>query len=108
MRLVYESEEACDLNRKIFETIYYGALESSCELAERDGAYSTYPGSPVSQGILQFDMWNVTPSNMWNWDELKEKIAKYVQFLCITIIFPTKICLLCFVFLYSIITFFTF
>jgi len=77
MRLAYESEEACDLNRKIFETIYYGALESSCEIAERDGTYSTYPGSPVSQGILQYDMWNVTPSDLWNWAELKEKIAKH-------------------------------
>ena len=76
MRLPFESEEAVDLNKKVFETIYYGALEASCELAERDGPYSTYKGSPVSQGILQYDMWNITPSNLWNWAELKEKIAK--------------------------------
>lgn len=76
MRYPFESEEAADLNRKVFETIYYGALESSCELAERDGTYKTYPGCPVSQGILQYDMWNVTPSNMWDWAALKEKIAK--------------------------------
>jgi len=77
MRYPFESEEAADLNRKVFETIYYGALESSCELAERDGTYKTYPGCPVSQGILQYDMWNVTPSNMWDWAALKEKIAKH-------------------------------
>lgn len=77
MRYPYESEEAADLNRKIFETIYYGALEASCELAERDGPYSTYEGCPVSKGILQYDMWNVTPSNLWDWSALKEKIAKH-------------------------------
>lgn len=77
MRYPYESEEAADLNRKVFETIYYGALEASCELAERDGPYSTYEGSPVSKGILQYDMWNVTPSNLWDWSALKEKIAKH-------------------------------
>lgn len=76
MRFPYESEEAIDLNKKVFETIYYGALEASCELAEKDGAYSSYPGSPVSQGILQYDMWNVTPSDLWDWAALKEKIAK--------------------------------
>jgi len=65
------------LNRQIFETMYYGALEASCELAERDGAYSTYKGSPVSQGILQYDMWGVTPSSMWDWTALKGKIAEH-------------------------------
>ncbi len=47
------SEEASLLNQQIFETIYYGAMEASCELAERDGPYSTYEGSPVSKGIFQ-------------------------------------------------------
>jgi hypothetical protein len=47
------SEEASLLNKQIFETLYYGALEASCELAERDGPYQTYEGSPVSKGILQ-------------------------------------------------------
>merc|ERR1719266_739533 len=63
MRLPFESEVACLLNKQIFETIYYGALEASCELAEVDGPYSTYEGSPVSQGKLQYDMWGVTPTN---------------------------------------------
>lgn len=75
MRFPYESEEAAKLNQQIFETIYYGALEASCELAEKDGPYETYEGSPVSKGILQYDMWNKTPTDLWDWDALKQKIA---------------------------------
>ncbi|XP_050673835.1 ribonucleoside-diphosphate reductase large subunit [Leptidea sinapis] len=77
MRIPYESEKALELNQKIFETIYYGALEASCELAERDGVYSTYEGSPASQGILQYDMWNKIPTDLWDWAKLKEKISKH-------------------------------
>nr|MBE5726860.1 ribonucleoside diphosphate reductase large subunit [Cucujiformia] len=77
MRIPFDSPEATLLNRQIFETLYYGALEASCELAEVDGPYSTYQGSPVSKGILQYDMWKVLPSNLWDWDELKAKIAKH-------------------------------
>lgn len=51
MRYPFESPEAQDLNRKIFETIYFGALTASCELAKRDGPYDTYEGSPVSKGV---------------------------------------------------------
>lgn len=77
MRCPYESDEAFLLNQQIFETIYYGALEASCELSEKLGPYQTYEGSPVSKGILQYDMWNKTPTNLWNWNNLKAKIAKY-------------------------------
>lgn len=77
MRIPYESEKAILLNQQIFETIYYGALEASCELAEKEGAYSTYEGSPASQGILQYDMWNKTPTDLWDWAALKEKIGKH-------------------------------
>jgi len=77
LRMPFDSEEASLLNRQIFETLYYGSLEASCELAEKLGKYSTYEGSPVSQGILQYDMWNVTPTNLWDWDALKAKIAKH-------------------------------
>merc|ERR1719150_2779894 len=77
MRLPFESEEACLLNKQIFETIYFGALEASCELAEVEGPYSTYEGSPVSQGKLQYDMWGVTPTNLHDWATLKAKIAKH-------------------------------
>jgi len=77
MRLPFESEDACLLNKQIFETIYYGALEASCELAQVDGPYSTYQGSPVSQGKLQYDMWGVTPTDLHDWSALKAKIAKH-------------------------------
>lgn len=77
MRYPFASNEAKLLNKQIFETIYYGALEASCELAEKDGPYDTYEGSPVSKSILQYDMWNVTPTDLWDWTELKEKIAKF-------------------------------
>lgn len=74
LRYPYDSPEARQLNKSIFETIYYAALEASCELAEQSGSYSTYFGSPVSQGVLQFDMWNVIPSALWDWSSLREKI----------------------------------
>lgn len=77
MRMPYESLEARKLNEQIFETIYYGALEASCELAEKLGTYETYPGCPVSKGILQYDMWNKTPSDLWDWAALKAKIATH-------------------------------
>ncbi|XP_052012014.1 ribonucleoside-diphosphate reductase large subunit [Apodemus sylvaticus] len=77
MRYPFESPEAQLLNKQIFETIYYGALEASCELAKEHGPYETYEGSPASKGILQYDMWNVTPTDLWDWKLLKEKIAKY-------------------------------
>lgn len=73
----FESPEAALLNRQIFETIYYGALTASMNLAQCDGPYSTYKGSPVSQGKLQFDLWGVTPTALWDWEALKQKIAKY-------------------------------
>merc|ERR1712156_522737 len=77
MRHPFESEEAQLLNKQIFETIYYGALEASCELAEKVGAYETYEGSPVSKGILQYDMWDVTPTALHDWAALKAKVKKH-------------------------------
>lgn len=76
MRYAFDSDEARELNREIFETIYFGALEASAELAERDGTYETFAGSPSSKGILQFDMWGVEPSMRWDWYTLKAKILK--------------------------------
>ena len=77
MRFPFESEDAMLLNKQIFETLYYGALEASCELAEKEGPYSTYAGSPVSKGQLQYDMWGVTPTSLHDWAALKAKIAKH-------------------------------
>jgi ribonucleoside-diphosphate reductase subunit M1 len=64
MRYPFTSQQARQLNRQIFETIYYGALEASCELAATFGPYSSYGGSPVSNGVLQYDMWGVEPSDL--------------------------------------------
>jgi ribonucleoside-diphosphate reductase subunit M1 len=77
LKIAFESPEAKQLNKDIFETIYYGACDASCDLAKEYGPYETYPGSPVSNGQLQFDMWNVKPSDRWDWESLKSKISKY-------------------------------
>ena len=77
MRYPFDSEKACQLNKDIFETMYFAAIESSCELAEKEGVYSTYEGSPASQGKLQFDLWGVTPSARWDWTALRAKVAKF-------------------------------
>ena len=76
LEIAYDSEEAKDINKLIFETIYFGALEASHELAKEKGAYSTFEGSPLSQGKFQFDMWDTSPSDMWDWATLREKIKK--------------------------------
>jgi ribonucleoside-diphosphate reductase alpha chain len=78
LRMPFDSAEARGLNEDIFETIYFAAVETSMELAKTQGTYETYEGSPASKGILQFDMWGVTPkSGRWNWSELKDKVKKY-------------------------------
>ena len=76
LEIAYDSEEAKNINKLIFETIYFGALEASHELAKEKGAYSTFEGSPLSQGKFQFDMWDTSPSDMWDWATLREKIKK--------------------------------
>jgi ribonucleoside-diphosphate reductase alpha subunit len=75
--LAFDSPEARELNRNIFECMYYWALTSSCALAKKFGKYETFPGSPASEGKLQFDLWNVMPSEKWDWSALKADIQKY-------------------------------
>ncbi len=77
MRFPFASDEAKQMNKDIFETMYFAGLTASKDLAQAEGAYQTYKGSPASEGILQFDMWGVTPSDRWEWASLKEEIAKY-------------------------------
>lgn len=78
MGMPFDSPEAQELNRRIFETIYYAALKASNELAQVEGPYETYQGSPVSKGVLQQDMWGVKPdSGLWNWDALRRDIAAH-------------------------------
>jgi ribonucleoside-diphosphate reductase alpha subunit len=77
MRYPFDSADAKRLNIEIFETIYYAACTASKDLAKIQGVYETFEGSPASKGILQYDMWNVTPSNRWEWDVLKEEIKEH-------------------------------
>jgi len=77
MRLPFESEAARQLNRDIFETIYFAAMSESCQMAKEEGPYSTYEGSPISQGKFQFDLWDVTPSDRWDWEALRQEILAH-------------------------------
>jgi ribonucleoside-diphosphate reductase alpha chain len=78
LKMDWETPEAADLNQRIFENIYYAAVEESARLAEVEGAYETFAGSPASQGILQHDMWKVVPitQNTLDWDGLHKKAAR--------------------------------
>jgi ribonucleoside-diphosphate reductase alpha chain len=72
LRLPFESEEAKQLNKEIFETIYFASMTASKDLAIQDGAYETFKGSPLSKGKFQFDLWNVSPdSGRWDWENLR-------------------------------------
>ena len=78
MRHAFDSPEAKQLNAEIFETIYFAAMESSMEIAQKEGPYKTYEGSPVSKGIFQFDMWGIVPSSKrWDWTKLKREVKKH-------------------------------
>ena len=76
-KIPFTSKKAKDINKLIFETIYFASLESSNELAFKYGYYKNYPTSMSANGILQFDLWNVQPSKLWNWDKLKYNINKH-------------------------------
>jgi len=78
MGIPFHSEKAKEVNKQIFETIYHAGLESSCEIAETEGAYETFKGSPASEGILQFDLWSVDPGEeRYDWETLKSNIQKH-------------------------------
>ena len=78
MRFPFDSDGAKKLNKQIFETIYYAAVSESCELAKVDGPYQTFKGSPISQGIFQFDMWDVNPTQeRYDWNGLKAEVIKH-------------------------------
>jgi ribonucleoside-diphosphate reductase alpha subunit len=76
MDVAFESDEASKINKHIFETIYYAAMEQSMELSIEQGPYESFEGSPISKGIFQFDMWGVTPQ-LYDWDKLRESIIRY-------------------------------
>jgi len=77
LRLPFDSEEARKLNTEIFETIYYASMTASKDLAKLNGPYESFKGSPASKGEFQFDMWNTTPTDRWEWDVLKEEVKKH-------------------------------
>jgi ribonucleoside-diphosphate reductase alpha chain len=77
LRHAFDSEEARILNKNIFETIYYAALCASKDIAKKDGPYESFKGSPISEGQFQFDMWNVTPTNRWDWETLRKEIKEF-------------------------------
>ncbi|MFY0650753.1 MAG: ribonucleoside-diphosphate reductase subunit alpha [Cyclobacteriaceae bacterium] len=77
MRMPFDSPEARQLNKEIFETLYFASMTASKDIAKVDGPYQTFKGSPVSKGIFQFDMWNVTPSERWDWTSLKRDVKKH-------------------------------
>tara|TARA_B110000046_G_scaffold128205_1_gene134627 strand:+ start:1613 stop:4036 length:2424 start_codon:yes stop_codon:yes gene_type:complete len=77
MRHPFDSPQAKELNRDIFETMYYASMTASKDLAIKDGAYETFEGSPTSRGEFQFDLWGIKPSNRWEWDVLKEEVKKH-------------------------------
>jgi len=80
LRLPFTSDAAKQLNQDIFETIYYAALTASMEIAKLKSPYSSYKGSPVSEGILQHNMWHINDEDLsghWDWKKLKKNIAKH-------------------------------
>jgi ribonucleoside-diphosphate reductase alpha chain len=77
MRVPFESPEALQLNKDIFETIYFAAVTESMNIAKKDGPYSTFKGSPISQGKFQFDLWGVQPSKRWDWDSLRTQVMEH-------------------------------
>jgi len=77
MDIPFHSDDAKNINKLVFETMYHAALEMSMEIAKEKEPYSTFQGSPASQGILQFDMWNVTPSDRYDWNLLKNNIKTH-------------------------------
>ena len=76
MRLPFESEKARQLNKEIFETIYFAAMTASKDLAKTEGPYTSFAGSPTSRGEFQFDLWGVEPTLRWDWYRLKSEVIK--------------------------------
>ncbi|ATA68901.1 ribonucleoside-diphosphate reductase subunit alpha [Capnocytophaga cynodegmi] len=77
LRLPFESPEARKLNKDIFETIYFASMEASMELAKEQGAYSSFAGSPLSEGKFQFDLWQIAPSDRWDWEKLRNEVMTH-------------------------------
>lgn len=78
LRLPFDSPAARDLNKDMFETIYFAAMTALKDLARDQGAYETFVGSPISKGIFQFDMWGVVPnSGRWDWESPRKEVQEH-------------------------------
>lgn len=89
----YDSDQAKELNKEIFETIYYASISASCDLAKEEGAYATFKGSPLSEGKFQYDLWGAKPTDRWDWEKLREKVMEYgVRNSLTTCVMPTASC----------------
>lgn len=80
LKIPFDCDEARDINKKIFETMYYGAMQASLDLAKVDGAYETFKGSPLSEGKFQYNLWGVKEtclSGMWDFEKLREEVMQY-------------------------------
>jgi ribonucleoside-diphosphate reductase alpha chain len=80
LKLPFDSDEARIINKEIFETMYFGSMAASCDIAEKEGAYSTFEGSPLSKGEFQFNLWGLKDSDLsgrWDWGSLRERVMKY-------------------------------
>jgi len=93
MRHPFDSDEAKQLNSKIFEAIYFGCLRASCDIAKLDGAYETFKDSPFSKGLFQFDLWeksDVIKESQFDWEQLRSDIIKFgVRNSLLTAVMPT-------------------
>ncbi|WP_026703926.1 ribonucleoside-diphosphate reductase subunit alpha [Flavobacterium soli] len=80
LRMPFTSDEAKKLNQEIFETLYFAAVTSSMESAKVEGPYSSYEGSPISQGEFQFNLWGLKDSDLsgrWDWEGLRKEVLKH-------------------------------
>jgi ribonucleoside-diphosphate reductase alpha chain len=79
LRMPFTSDEAKKLNQEIFETIYFAAVTASMEMAKEEGAYSTFEGSPISQGEFQYNLWGLNDSDLsgrWDWTSLRKEVIE--------------------------------
>lgn len=80
MRLPFTSDKARQINKFIFETMYYGAMRASVDLAKQDGYYSTFKGSPLSKGLFQFNLWGLNDSDLsgkWDWEKMRKDVMTF-------------------------------
>ena len=80
LRMPFTSDEAKKLNQEIFETLYFAAVSASMEMAQEEGAYSSYEGSPISKGEFQHNLWGIKDeelSGRWDWDKLRKDVLKH-------------------------------